>query len=149
VHRTLQAALLVTQQKPVPDGLIVPSESLKEWAQHCNTKKMNAKRAQEKSSHVYLCAYMKDHPFTEEAVVIELSKKVFAVFSLSIGERCRIFTEDLKCSRVEWQSDSKTLKLAWPSKSMTLNYFHTVPVRFAATNTHPADIKAQLLLDEQ
>ncbi len=147
VHRTLQAALLATQQKPVPEGFVVPSDSLKEWAVYCNNKKMNAKRAQEKSSHVYLCAYMKDHPLEEDAVVIELSKKVFAVFSMTIGERCRIFTEDLKCSRVDWQSDSKTLKLAWPSRSLTLNYFHTVPVRFTATNTHPADIKAQLLLD--
>jgi DIS3-like exonuclease 2 len=147
VHRTLQAALLATEQKPIPDGFVVPSESLKEWAVYCNNKKMNAKRAQEKSSHVYLCAYMKDHPLEEEAVVIELSRKVFAVFSMTIGERCRIFTEDLKCSRVDWQSDSKTLKLTWPSRSLAVNYFHTVPVRFTATNTHPADIKAQLLLD--
>ena len=92
VHRLLQATL---------DG----PQAVKEYYQrvdeisnvtdHCNDKRMAAKKAQERSDRVFLSLYLREHPIKSTmGIVVSVGEKSFTVFVPSLGLSTRVNLED-------------------------------------------------------
>ena len=91
VHRLLQATL---------DG----PQAVKEYYQrmdeisnvtdHCNDKRMAAKKAQERSDRVFLSLYLREHPIKSAmGIVVSVGEKSFTVFVPSLGLSARVNLE--------------------------------------------------------
>ena len=62
---------------------------------HCNDKKENSRKAQERSDRVFLSIYLKTNPIPSAfAVVTSVGTKTFTVFVPSLGLSTKIFLDD-------------------------------------------------------
>lgn len=92
VHRLLQATI------EGPEAVArfgMSSAQVHGVADHCNEKKMGAKKAQERSDRVFLSLYLKSKPITGAfGIVISLGEKSFTVLLPSLGLEQRVFLDD-------------------------------------------------------
>ena len=101
-------------------------------AEQCNRRKLNAKRAQEQSDRVYLCALLRSKPLVEPAVVIDMGERSIDVLIPRLGVEKRIFLEDINngadglvrgkvCpAGAAKAAGLKMLKLQWKAGTYTL-----------------------------
>lgn len=91
VHRLLAASLGLAD---IPK---LNSQEVGEIAERCNLIKYNAKKAQEESSHLYLCHYIaKNAPFIKEAAVVDVRERSFDVIVLECGEVVRVHLHEIE-----------------------------------------------------
>jgi len=76
-------------------------------------KKLNARKAQEGSSQLYLCVLLKDSPSIEIAVVLGTGDKFLTVILPNYGIEKRIYMEDLGLNKFEEKNG--TVTLYWPT----------------------------------
>ncbi|OTF80900.1 ribonuclease-like protein [Euroglyphus maynei] len=93
------------------------SEELKKIAEHCNTKKYNAMLASEKSTEIYLKAYIsKIGSLISKAIVFQIYDHSFDVLTLTFDTITRIYMDQLYIDDYEFIRDNngkRELKLKW------------------------------------
>jgi DIS3-like exonuclease 2 len=160
VHRICTAALALEsspsqssrkQQSTPGKNLIRPTE-LERMAKHSNMRKTLARKAQEQSEHIYLCLWLRDHPFVDEHCnVLEVGERFVKFYSHKLGRAVRVFLGALEDKKVKtkWDADSRTVHLTFPTGSkISLAHLTPVTVKFTVpTNRFPLDIDASLVLD--
>nr|XP_027197595.1 DIS3-like exonuclease 2 isoform X2 [Dermatophagoides pteronyssinus] len=94
------------------------NEELKKIAENCNTKKYNAMLASEKSTEIYLKAYIsKIGSLTSKAIVFQVYDHSFDVLTLTFDTINRIYLDQLYIDDYEFIRDNskRELKLKWKS----------------------------------
>lgn len=92
------------------------NEELKKIADHCNTKKYNAMLASEKSTEIYLKAYIsKIGSLTSKAIVFQVYDHSFDVLTLTFDTINRIYLDQLYIDDYQFIRDNskRELKLKW------------------------------------
>eukprot|EP01122_Echinamoeba_exundans_P003558 TRINITY_DN13641_c0_g1_i1.p1 TRINITY_DN13641_c0_g1~~TRINITY_DN13641_c0_g1_i1.p1 ORF type:complete len:1050 (-),score=196.29 TRINITY_DN13641_c0_g1_i1:12-3161(-) len=163
VHRLIAAALDFhrTKDKAASSGtpskprLIISGENLTNICKNSNNRKLQARKAQERSQTVYLCIWLQTHPFTDEDTrVLEIGERYVKLYSHKIGKSVRVPVSALedKGVKTKWSADTKTLDLSWKStdgveKSRSLTWFQQLSVKFSASTQVPMDLEATIQLD--
>jgi exoribonuclease R len=147
VHRLLEAALALANNRNFPMEVPLEPSALAEIAENCNSKKLAAKKAQEQSEHLFLCFYLKKHPVVENSIVLEVTPKVITVFSINLGVETRFFVDDFKKLNLstEWLKDKKALKVVTQSqKEFIISHFSQLQVEYTCTDTCPLNVRGKL-----
>jgi len=85
VHRQLAAAL---NKENLEDDI-------QQIAEHCNTKKLNSRKAQDESVSLFLCLMVQEKPRVTDAVVVELGDRFMKVLLPQYATSTKIFFEDV------------------------------------------------------
>ena len=115
VHRQLQAAL-------DEDRAPLPSKILLKVAKHCNTKKEDARGAQDDSAKIYLCIYLKQKeqrdqlPIIEEGIVMDFGERSIDVYVPKYALDRRVYLDDCGVVKVEVPEAKNRSKIYWPKK---------------------------------
>eukprot|EP00741_Cyanophora_paradoxa_P007012 tig00001067_g6784.t1 len=165
VHRLLQAALDSERTASLEPAAAVeasrailaslpPREAMSGVAEHCNTRKLKAKMAQEHSGLVHLCLMLRRRPLVEPAVVVLVQDRSFDVFVPRLGLEKRITLQDLEPLLEGHAHDpvARTLTLSWRPEaaaqagaaSTTVAVFDRVKVR---CGTKPNKVPLDILLE--
>jgi DIS3-like exonuclease 2 len=118
-------------------------------AHYCNLKKFAAKKAQEKSEHLFLCLYLKRHPMVQNSIVLEVSSKTITVFCHTLGITTRFYVDDFKKLGLatEWIKETSTLKIVIDEKKeLIVSPFSQLAVEFSCSDTWPLNIKSKFVL---
>jgi len=92
VHRLLSATL---QGDASLDNYPLTEQDLNSSAQHCNHKRMAAKKAQERSDRVFLSLFLRTYPIQSAlGIVMSVGEKTLTVFVPSLGVRQKVFLDD-------------------------------------------------------
>ncbi|XP_044759971.1 DIS3-like exonuclease 2 [Coccinella septempunctata] len=125
VHRLLAASLGLAEKPKLS------SEEVAEVAARCNLIKYNAKKAQEESSHLYLCHYIvKNQPFIREAAVVEVRERSFDVIVMECGEVVRVHLHEVEgasyevedITNIDLDSDEREQEIQKKYWRITLSY---------------------------
>ncbi|KAK6177447.1 hypothetical protein SNE40_015545 [Patella caerulea] len=111
VHRLLAAALGYCE--PPSDS----KEDRHKEANHCNDKKMNAKRCSETSNDIFFAVFVKEAgPFEERGMVMAVLDRAFDVFILKLGVIKRVYCDKLEIKDKIFDKGGKVPKLTllWP-----------------------------------
>eukprot|EP01126_Amoeba_proteus_P058239 TRINITY_DN7499_c0_g1_i7.p1 TRINITY_DN7499_c0_g1~~TRINITY_DN7499_c0_g1_i7.p1 ORF type:complete len:596 (-),score=128.03 TRINITY_DN7499_c0_g1_i7:229-2016(-) len=88
VHRLLNAAITCSGQG------IWSQSAISTISKHCNTKKLNARRAQTSADTLYLAIYLRTNPVTDDGcIVYELKKTFLECFSPLLGLCMKVFLD--------------------------------------------------------
>jgi DIS3-like exonuclease 2 len=120
-------------------------------ARYCNLKKLAAKKAQEKSEHLFLCLYLKRHPMVQNSIVLGVSSKTITVFCDILGVTTRFYVEDFKKLGLstEWIKETSALKIIInEKKELMVSPFSQLQVEFSCPETWPLQMKCKLVLPE-
>lgn len=160
VHRLIAAALEYTRSKTAKPATSKPripiaGDKLTTICKNSNNRKLQARKAQERSQTVYLCILLQSKPITDDNCrVLEIGEKFVKMYSHTIGKAVRVFVGALEDRGVKtkWNEENKSLTLTWKDssgaeRSLALTYFQKLSVRFSASSNVPMDLEATLLLD--
>lgn len=126
VHRLLDHAL-----KQEAAGF--EADDCEEWAKNCNVRKENARLAQDRSSMLYLCAYIEEHcrnhnlvgtdmGMFAEAVVISVKDRSMDVIVTGMALESRIYYDDsFSISTFIHDQASETVEVCWRSATERLD----------------------------
>lgn len=118
VHRLLQASLSIEQTNVIEEQKKIMSslperKALDRICTQCNTKKVNAQRAEESSDRIYLSLYFRAHPLEAKGVIIFVGKDHITCLVPSMGINSEIFYEDIEGAKkiskkdaILWDGDS-------------------------------------------
>lgn len=163
VHRLIAAALENQKATAAPSQggakkprAVVAAEHLTAICKNSNNRKLQARKAQERSQTVYLCIWLQAHPFTDDdCKVLEIGEKFVKIYSHKLGKAVRVFVGALedKGVKVTWTEATKTLALAWKAAdgkegSASLTWFTRLTVQFSASTTVPMDLEATIKLGD-
>lgn len=92
VHRLLQATL---EGEEAVEDFSLDHREIQCIAEHCNKKKMDSKKASDRSDRVFLALYLKKQPIRKAlGVVLSVGEKTFTVFVPIIGFSQTLFLDD-------------------------------------------------------
>ena len=132
-------------------------------ADQCNSMRIAAKRAQERSDRVFLAVFLQNTPTFADAVVIGVGDKSFSVLVTCLGEEFRLFIDEMENMTCHFDKEKHLLvlkKAATPSQSnrakitlpntlefseMTVTILSKVVVYLSATPTPPLDVRCSLV----
>eukprot|EP00742_Colponemidia_sp_Colp-10_P006144 GILJ01006577.1.p1 GENE.GILJ01006577.1~~GILJ01006577.1.p1 ORF type:complete len:1422 (-),score=259.03 GILJ01006577.1:145-4323(-) len=97
VHRLLSLSLVDLDHAPTH----FPIDELSRVCDNCNEKKLNSRKAQDKSGKVFLCLLLKSTPQIMEAIVMEMGQKSMYVLIPTLGVEKHIHFEDLDTAKFE------------------------------------------------
>lgn len=118
VHRLLDRAL-----KHEEAGF--EAKDCEEWAANCNVRKENARLAQDRSSMLYLCAFIEEHcrkndllqrdcGMPAQAVVVSVKDRSLDVIVPGMALEKRIYYDDsYSVKSFTFDKDSETVAIAW------------------------------------
>ncbi|KAN0031739.1 hypothetical protein ACTFIV_005605 [Dictyostelium citrinum] len=72
------------------------SDSITAICKNCNEKKLNARKAQERSDKVFLCVLLENHPTTTEAVALNTGASYIVCIVPQFGSEQKIYLDDLQ-----------------------------------------------------
>ncbi|EGG23856.1 Hypothetical ribonuclease II domain containing protein [Cavenderia fasciculata] len=151
-------ALRVRVEKDLPNG-----EWLTQISKHCNEKKMNSRKAQERSDKVFLCVLLENHPTECDAVIMAGGNTFIQVLVPMFGCEQRIYLADLKEKNmiikdsydgssdentITWPSIENNLAGSDPALAVTKKYAQLSTIRVLITvdkSKFPIDTKCTLL----
>ncbi|KAI8145264.1 hypothetical protein BJV82DRAFT_512009 [Fennellomyces sp. T-0311] len=109
VHRQLDHALKSRKSSGYS------KKSIQSITHHCNYRKELASRAEEQSSHLYLCRYLStsSDPWVVSATVIVVEPDFIEIYQPTYGLKNRLFVEDMPLDRSEYLSDENTVVWYW------------------------------------
>eukprot|EP00039_Didymoeca_costata_P008776 m.116256 g.116256 ORF g.116256 m.116256 type:complete len:890 (+) comp14227_c0_seq8:177-2846(+) len=150
VHRLLAASL---------EGSAMPytPEEVELQALECNDRKEAAKKAQERSANIYMCAYIKEKgELVESATVLKVQDRSFDVLVDRLGVNSRILLEKLESIESFSFSPYSGLEIRWNNgggdesdlaKPQNIKMFSQVKVRIkvAMNSNMRMDIVSELL----
>lgn len=96
-------------------SLLAGREKLGKISEHCNDRKLAARKAQEASDKVFLCLLLKAKPVIKEAIVLGLSEKFISCIIATYGVEKRIYMEDLPIYGYTFDHDHDVLVVRWPA----------------------------------
>lgn len=90
--------------------------TVRKIADACNEMKMNSKKAQDRSSLLFLCLFIDKHPITVTATIVDIGNKSFTICIDSMGIDNRVSCSSIpkckQCGIVGKMPDAK-LKIVW------------------------------------
>lgn len=101
---------------------ILDTETVAKTADHCNTRKMNAKKAGTQSSKVFLCNMLRrlkseGRDLREDAVITDMGDQSFQLFVFRLGEERRVRVDDITdadYAKMHGEDDkTRHLKIRW------------------------------------
>eukprot|EP01147_Barroeca_monosierra_P009789 gene9789-1986_t len=132
VHRLLMAALY-------DQATEYTVEHVKTIVDHCNQRKLAAKRAQEDSSVMFVSAYVMEHgPLETVAVVTNVFSCAVKVILPEFAIEEQIFVDRIGLDDFNYDEASKQLVLCWPmqqgapARKQTLEVFSDLRVKLSA-----------------
>lgn len=115
VHRLLELSIEKQQ-------CLIPSEEMEQIATRCNERKQGARAAQEQSTFIYLCSYIKNkktetkNPSFFKGYVFGIMDQSFEVYIPAIGIEKRIYCRDCVGDEgFQYHSDVNEIDLYWKS----------------------------------
>ncbi|KAL1488939.1 hypothetical protein ABEB36_014724 [Hypothenemus hampei] len=134
VHRLL-AASLGYSHKPNWD-----MDFVTKIAANCNAQKLNAKRAGEASSDLYLAHYIENHqPYVQDCVVVEVRERSFDAIVLQTGSVVRIHLNTCQ-GKPSWILNSIPLPTPM-SEKQGFKKVYKLTILYPKTKTYPEETK--------
>ena len=149
VHRLLFA---VIQNKRTDD--LASATQVTDIAKHCNVKKEDARAAQDASSMLFFCLFVKrfeklaEKPIHLKAIVIELGQNFAVVFITHFGIEKRVYFEDTEDMDSVTVIDATTVEMEWKDEAsgkLILRLLDEVMVHVFVRGQLPMDVRANLL----
>jgi DIS3-like exonuclease 2 len=162
VHRLLQGAIYLDNPTDIREhktffATLPTTESLTVICEHCNEKKLNARKAQDASINLYLCLLLKQsNGKVEDAVVMSVGEKFISVVLPYYADEKRVYLEDLDIASFQYTAETKSLVLEWPAVpedkeakptiAQTLTTLSPIKVKLTTKpNKFPMDIRVTIL----
>eukprot|EP01118_Nematostelium_gracile_P018621 TRINITY_DN8336_c0_g1_i3.p1 TRINITY_DN8336_c0_g1~~TRINITY_DN8336_c0_g1_i3.p1 ORF type:complete len:754 (+),score=236.92 TRINITY_DN8336_c0_g1_i3:352-2613(+) len=164
VHRLLDACLDPIR-KENRTGLF-NQDKCGEVAEHCNEKKLLARRAQEASSELFLKLLIIAHPHNSDAVVLSLGERFITCIVPTFNQEMKIWMEDLPIKESKYNEKTGILHISWPQTvgdkkdpsppiQQDISCYSLIPVRVVVQKgklrletkvelVHPSEIKANI-----
>jgi exoribonuclease R len=111
VHRLLFKALTSPQEAATIQCNDLQMTRYTETAEQCNTMRLAAKTAQERSDAVYLAMFLVSNPRFEEGVVVGIGEKSFTVLISNIYVEERFFIDKMPGVQSTFDKDNSVLTL--------------------------------------
>lgn len=102
VHRLLAAAMYYDSQTGSGDAIaaavvekfrLLSTEACQKVAEHCNSRKLASKYAQERSQQVFLCKYLERHVVITDAIVRQLGTAYIVAYLPEYGMEIKIYLD--------------------------------------------------------
>ena len=94
VHRLLQATI---DGEDAVDNFPQEQIEIQTICEHCNDKRLNSKKAQDRSDRVFLSLYLKANPIKSTlGVVVSIGEKAFTVFVPKLGVTTLVYLDEHK-----------------------------------------------------
>lgn len=151
VHRLLQATI---------DGEEAVNEFPQEQTEiqatcdHCNEKRLDSKKAQDRSDRVFLSLYLKANPVKSTlGVVVSVGDKAFTVFVPELGVTTLVYLDEHKdkyTANVQKNDEGQRRMTLVPVKGqggqrVEINLFQKVAVSCVCKETPPIDVSLRLV----
>ena len=158
VHRLLDLALRSPQVAAEQGKDSNEITRLQKVADNCNTMRVAAKTAQERSDRVFLSVYISQHPMDTDAVVIGIGEKSFTVLILELGIEMRLFVDQMDDVTASFDKGAQKITLVYQNSSakksnkktpeydkLVIGLMSPVVVHVSAKETPPIDIRVTVL----
>jgi exoribonuclease R len=129
VHRVLQSILTETELKYVPDTII-------EYSDRSNARKLAAKKAQEASMELFMHVYVyKNGPFVENAYITAVLDRSIQVFVPRLALEQRIYVDKIDGTTLVYNQETRTGQLTYTESGSTieLRLFEEVQLNVSTT----------------
>ncbi|CAM9156535.1 unnamed protein product [Choristocarpus tenellus] len=149
VHRLLSATLEGGDAMSHPYSV----EQLAQTAHYCNMKRLDAKKAQERSDEVFLAVYLQGCPLEREAVVTSVGQMSFTVLVTSLGISSRLHLDMIEGinSMSRFNHVEETLELQASSQSthkwttLSVKVLTKIMVHCSSKKTVPVEIQVRFV----
>lgn len=136
VHRLLQAALDNEETPPIKP------KNTTEITKNCNTKKEDAREAQDMSGRLFLCIYLKQlektsgFPIVEEGIIMDFGERSMDIYVPKYAFDRRVYLDDCGVVKTEVNSDRDKMTVSWPKNYKAIPpYSSTDQDRTLSTDT--------------
>lgn len=127
VHRLLDRAL--NENSPGFEA-----EDCEDWAKNCNVRKENARTAQERSSMLYLCAYIEEHCRQHDCMGADMGMEVVAIVTAVRDRSIDVIVPSIALEKRLYYDDSYSIEsfVHFPDDETTEISWRTSAQRLAA-----------------